>query len=244
MSKNWNTCKVSLVNMTNGTEIAYLIGMMKIQRFDGQNVSGSSPILEVRTMIPVRQRVYTGICDAHAPASVCRLLHELGAALGKSRFTLRSGGNGPGELALERGATSVHANRQIYLPWPGFNHHSSPLHQIPDGAFKISSSLEPNWVLLGRNSRKLKARVTLELFGKKLDRPSLFLLCWTPSGKGQGDCADAIALAQHADIPVIDLGKYDLHDPTAALTAVIDALHSIDIEAQLSSSSGQMLLAV
>ena len=90
------------------------------------------------------------------------------------------------------------------------------------------------------------ARVWLQLMGKKMDRPSLFLLCWTPSGKGYGDCADAIALAQHSDIPVIDLGKYDWMEPAQALQAVVDELEPLDIEAHVlsSSASGQMLLAV
>ncbi|HSP07292.1 MAG TPA: hypothetical protein VLR94_08950 [Acidobacteriota bacterium] len=193
--------------------------------------------LKFRTDIPVQNRVYTGVCDSHAPARICEFLEDLGAALGELKFILRSGGSGRGELALERGATRVLGHSEVYLPWGGFNRHASSLHHIPEDAFRLCADVEPKWQYLGRGSRKLMARACMEMLGKKLSRPSLFLICWTPFGAGEGDCRSAILLARMKGIPILDLGKFD--------TLPLDdlAFHTADFLAQFGIESIRKPLA-
>lgn len=196
------------------------------------------------TDIPVRSRVYTGVCDSHAGTRICDFLEDLGAALGELKFVLRSGGTGRGEMALERGATRVLGHREVYLPWGGFNRHASPLHRIPEDAFRLCADVEPNWQYLGRGSRKLMARACMEMLGKKLSRPSLFLICWTPFGAGEGDCRTAILLARMRGIPVLDLGRFDALPLDDMMFHVIDFLAQQGIEADKKPPARQMHLAM
>lgn len=200
--------------------------------------------LKFQTDIPVRSRVYTGVCDSHAPSRICDFLEDLGAALGELKFVLRSGGSGKGEMALERGATRVLGPREVYLPWGGFNRHTSPLHRIPEDAFRLCADVEPNWQYLGRGSRKLMARACLEMLGKKLSRPSLFLICWTPFGAGEGDCRTAILLARMRGIPVLDLGKFDTLPLDDLMFHVADFLAQHGIESERMPMARQMHLAM
>jgi hypothetical protein len=197
-----------------------------------------------RTEIPVRQRVYTGVCDSRAGSRVCVLLEHLGAALGELKFVLRSGGASQGEQALEKGAMRVLGPREVYLPWAGYNRHASPLHRIPDDAFRLCADVEPHWQYLGRGRRKLMARACMELFGKNLARPALFVVCWTPFGSGDGDCSTALLLSRARGIPILDLGMYDSLPLDELEYHVCDFLAQIGIHSETSVGPHQMHLAI
>lgn len=202
------------------------------------------PRFEFHTQIPVRMRVYTGICDSRAGSRILSVLENLGQALGELKFVLRSGGSGKGELALERGATRVLGPREVYLPWAGYNCHGSPLHRIPDDAFRLAADVEPKWQFLGRGRRKLMARASMELFGKNLARPSLFVICWTPFGSGEGDCSTALLLSRARGIPILDLGKFDNLPLDELVLHVADFLSQLGIDSDSPQSAKQMHLAM
>jgi len=193
--------------------------------------------------IPVRARTYTVITDHRASYKAMRILESISEALAPLKFKLRSGASGSGEVAAERGANRAQGAVEIYLPWAGYNRHTSPLYQIPEDAFRISADLEPNWLHIGRNPRKFMARSAMQLFGKRLSQPSLFLLCWTPGGSGEGELSHAIQLAKTRGIPVLDIGIFDSLPQPEALRAAFDALAQFGIE-QVSTSTHQMRLAV
>lgn len=160
-------------------------------------------------MYPVRLRVYTGICNQRPPSSACQLLDRVAAFLAREKFTLRSGASGKGELVLEKAAVFAGGKTEIYLPWPGYNHHASRLFKIPREAFGVAASFEPRWMYFGKPARRVAARGCVQLLGKELDRPSRFLICWTEYGSGSGNCELALRIASANDIPALDLGKFD-----------------------------------
>lgn len=49
-------------------------------------------------------------------------------------------------------------------------------------------------------------RNTYQVLGPDLKTHSEFVLCWTPSGRGEGGTGQAIRIARAYHIPVYDLG--------------------------------------
>lgn len=231
--------------MACGLQHTYSMSMtMSRGMASAAHVLAPAPVaLKLEQAIPIRSRVYTVVCDLRASFKVIRILETLGETLAPLKFKLRSGATCAGEVAAERGARRAQGSVEIYLPWAGYNRHTSPLYQIPEDAFRISADLEPNWLHLGRNQRKFMARCTVELFGKKLSKPSLFVLCWTPSGSGEGELRHLIQLATTRGIPILDIGSFDSLPQAEALRATLDWLAQFGVE-QVSTSSHQMRLAV
>ena len=66
---------------------------------------------------------------------------------------------------------------------------------------------------MGRNS--------YQVMGKELNDPVLFVLCWTHLGQGSGGTGQAIRIAKHQGIPVLDLGKVSLDDAADQINQII-----------------------
>ena len=48
-------------------------------------------------------------------------------------------------------------------------------------------------------------RNTFQVLGKNLVNPSKFILCWTPNGKITGGTGQALRIAEHFEIPIINM---------------------------------------
>ena len=105
------------------------------------------------------------------------------------------------DLAFEKGAK----NKEIYLPWKGFNENESPLYNTSKEAFNIAEKLHPNWPACRQGAKKLHARNIHQVLGKDLKTPSAFLVCWTPKAELVGGTRTALVLAQENDIPIFNL---------------------------------------
>lgn len=100
-------------------------------------------------------------------------------------------------------------DKEIFLPWPGFNDSKVPFVEIPPEAFDIAEKIVPWWSNCSEGARKLHARNVMQVLGARLDDPVEMVVCWTEGGKEKGGTRTAIVLAQKHKIPVYNFGSND-----------------------------------
>lgn len=151
-------------------------------------------------------RPYTGIGSRSTPLSALSCISFLAEKLDALGFTLRSGAAPGADAAFEKAAS----RKEIFLPWKGFNGSDSEIVDQSAEAFDIASSIHPNWSKLSAAGRRLHARNCHQVLGRDLNSPSLFVLCWTQNAMTVGGSATAINLARASNIPVINLGLWQM----------------------------------
>ena len=152
-------------------------------------------------------KYYTGIGSRETPANIFSIMTQLAHVLDKQGYVLRSGGAEGADSAFEAGST----NKEIYLPWKGFNNNTSNLYMVNPEAFTLAKEFHPAWHRLSAGGRKLMARNMHQVTGKDLQTFSNFVICYTPNGALTGGTAQAIKYAKSLEIEVINLGnKEDL----------------------------------
>lgn len=150
-------------------------------------------------------------------------MEKIAIRLAAHGYVLRSGGADGADTAFERGAT----NKEIFLPWKGFNQNASTFFTPSYNAFRMAEKLHPNWAGLKPPVRKLMARNAHQVIGRNLDSPVTFVLCWTPDGCERhadrtiktGGTGLAISLADTQGIPVINMANPDY---MARLTEIVE----------------------
>lgn len=153
--------------------------------------------------------IYAGIGSRETPPEVLDIFEKLGYWLAKRGVILRSGHADGADSAFEKGCVKANGNAEIFIPWPGFNgSNSKHVLKENDGAYDIARKFHPRFDYLSQGAQKLQARNSYQILGYDLSTPSDFVLCWTKKGSGKGGTGQAIRLAQHYDIPVLDFGKY------------------------------------
>ena len=142
---------------------------------------------------------YAGIGSRKTPAEVLAIMKVVAEFLDRKGWTLRSGGAIGADQAFESGAKE---NKEIYLA----------TQTIPKWAFKMAESFHPNWPACSDYARKLHARNSLIMFGKKSPKLVHFVVCWTEGGLKKGGTGQAIRIADKFGIPVFDMGIYQTED--------------------------------
>lgn len=154
---------------------------------------------------------YTGVGSRDTPASVMTLITNLAALLNQRGWRLRSGGARGADTAFEDGAGD---NKDIYLPYKGFEGNRSNLYHIAPECFTLASQLHSAWHNCNDFSKKAHARNTMQVLGKNLDTPSAFLVCYTRDGalteaqtsSSTGGTRTALVLADRRNVPILNLG--------------------------------------
>jgi len=152
---------------------------------------------------------YAGIGSRETPQEILELFESLGTYFANKGFKLRSGGADGSDKAFENGCDKVNGDKEIYLPWSGFQNSDSKLIVSNPKAFEIAQKYHPYWFNLKQGAQKLQARNSHQVLGQDLETPSAFVICWTKKGKGSGGTGQAIRIAKAYDIPVFDMGKYN-----------------------------------
>lgn len=170
---------------------------------------------------------YTGVGSRSTPSSIMALMSHTASVLENHGYTLRSGGAPGADYAFEEGV--VHdCNKEIWVPWIGFNSNNST--NIPSArAYDIASTVHPAWDRLKESHRLLHARNIHQVLGADLNTPSSFLICWTENADVKGGTATAIRLAHRYNIPVINIGVWR-NDITLAADGLECALAIADPE--------------
>ena len=159
---------------------------------------------------------YTGIGSRTTPNDVMLRMFAYASIFKQLGYTLRSGGSKGADTAFELG--SGDGDKEIYLPWEGFNNNPSPFFTIDADAFNLAIEVYGNGMMYAKPStRNLLSRNVYQVLGLTLDVPSEFVVCWTPDGcekaedrtRATGGTGVAIALASMRDIPVFNLKNGD-----------------------------------
>ena len=158
------------------------------------------------------QMIYTGIGSRKTPDEIQDVMGEIAKMLGDKDYTLRSGGAFGADDAFEWGCDMVNGKKEIYLPWEGFNDNDSPLYTLSAEAYEVAEEVYgARWRNIGVGTMKLMARNMYQVMGATLDKPSDFVVCWTPDGattkrtSRTGGTGQAIAYANMNSIPVYNL---------------------------------------
>lgn len=155
---------------------------------------------------------YTGIGSRRTPKEILVAFCYLGRELALRNYTLRSGGAEGADSCFEKGCDLVIGEKEIYLPWKGFNNNPSELFIYSNlkEAMQLAEKHHPYFNRLRPAARKLIARDGYQVLGKDLKTPSDFVICWTPGGSGEGGTGQAIRIARAYGIKVCDFGKYPI----------------------------------
>jgi len=154
-------------------------------------------------------KFYAGIGSRATPPSVLLTFARIAKRLEALGYTLRSGGAAGADTGFEMGVQNP-KNKEIYLPWKGFNNSQSELFVISEGATIMASQFHPRWSALKPAGRKFMARNCYQVLGYNLIEPVDFIVCWTPNGQVTGGTGQALRMAAEFNIPVINFGQEDL----------------------------------
>jgi hypothetical protein len=155
---------------------------------------------------------YTGIGSRQTPLHILDLMKKFAVYLAKNDFVLRSGGADGADNAFEQGCNSVCGKKEIYLPWQGFNNNSSTLYGMTDGAKDIARRFHPNWYNLSVAAEELHTRNVYQILGCDLKTPSSFVICWTKDGLASGGTGQALRIAKHHSVPILNLYNLQKYD--------------------------------
>jgi len=150
---------------------------------------------------------YCGIGSRKTAPNLLLIMEQIGEDLAKLGYILHSGGAEGADQAFEVGCDKVNGPKQVFLPWKGFNSHTSPLYDIPEEAFYIAEEQHPAWNLCSQGAKKLHARNIQQILGLDLQTPVDFVICNTEGGELVGGTATAVSLANSLGIPVLNLGE-------------------------------------
>lgn len=158
----------------------------------------------------MKNLTYAGIGSRETPMEIINLMMEIGEFLALRNVILRSGHAGGADLAFESGCDIGNINnKEIWLPWSKFNGSDSKFVVSSPEAFALAEKFHPAWDRCSQGARKLHARNMHQVLGADLNTPSDFVICYTKNGMMTGGTAQAIRLANHYNIPVFNIGKYD-----------------------------------
>lgn len=130
--------------------------------------------------------------------------------LAKLGYTCNSGGADGADSAFEKGAV---INRQIFLPWDGFNGkrvesmnkmHNTWKYSVPPFNEELVRKYHPKPSALSEDGWKFMSRNSYQVLGEDLKTPVEFVLCWTQEGKLKGGTAQALRIAKDKDIPIFN----------------------------------------
>ena len=127
-------------------------------------------------------------------------------------YILRSGGATGADTAFELKIGNP-GYKEIWLPWEGFNNNPSKLflpstlerYPVCKQAIEIAKKYHPTWDKLKYGAQRMMVRNVFQVYGKMLQYPVDFIVCWTKDGKATGGTGQAIRIAMDNNIPVFNL---------------------------------------
>ena len=157
-------------------------------------------------------KYYAGIGSRETSPGIEPMIEEISKILNKFGYVLRSGGADGSDYMFEK---YFDGEKEIYLPWKGFNKNDSDLYldnidpDLIEKSKEIAKKFHPSWNFLSDGGRKLMIRNTFQILGKDLETPSSFVVCWTPGGKITGGTGQALRIAKSLSIPIFNLYDKD-----------------------------------
>lgn len=150
-------------------------------------------------------KIYAGIGSRSCPQEILDKITFIAEKLGANGWLLRSGGADGADKAFETGCDNVNGQKEIFIPWPGFNGSKSLLNTPNKDAFILASTIHPAWDNLSHGGKKLHARNCYQVLSSDLLTPANLIICYTLNGKDIGGTRTAIVLARKYNIKIINL---------------------------------------
>lgn len=122
--------------------------------------------------------VYAGIGSRQTPEPVLKLMEMIAKKCAQRNTILRSGGATGADNAFEQGCDSENGDKEIFLPWPGYNGKQG-ITPANSKVIKIAQTFIPNILEIDRSKRLLLLRNIHIILGKDLRSPCGFVICWT-----------------------------------------------------------------
>jgi len=154
---------------------------------------------------------YAGIGSRKTPPEILEKMKVIGYVLATDGYVLRSGGAEGADSAFETGCDKAKGEKQIFLPWKGFNDNQSFLHTPSPEAFELAAKYHPSWNFLKHGAKCLHARNSHQVLGEDLMTPVRFVICYS---EGTGGTEQALRIAEKFSVPIINL-----YDASSFLTA-------------------------
>ena len=151
--------------------------------------------------------IYTGIGARKTPSNIISHMRELARLMADAGHTLRSGGAEGADEAFENGCIDQSGKMEIYLPWRGFRGNPSDLGYVTEEARNVAKQFHPYWHNLREPARNFMGRNGYQVLGLDLKTPTDLVICWTPDGKVAGGTGQALRMAQHYRIPILNFGS-------------------------------------
>lgn len=164
--------------------------------------------------------IYAGIGARKTPKEFLTYMNVLGQFMASEGHTLRSGGATGADKAFEQGCDAQQGNKEIYLPWKGFNGNPSELYGTTREARILAGEFHPNWPNVGPTGRDFMGRNCYQVLGQDLETPTNFVICWTPNGKVIGGTGQALRMANYYEIPVLNFGHHSLEEIEEAINSL------------------------
>lgn len=161
---------------------------------------------------------YAGIGARETPEAVLGKMARVGELLAKKGWILRSGGAKGADTAFERGADRVEGRqKEIYLPWDGFDPERNGQKRYADNKTSFADPISPLHIELAAayhdkfdrlksGGQNLMARNGSQMLGRKLERPSNIVICWTEGGQVVGGTGQALRMAEDLGAKVVNIG--------------------------------------
>lgn len=141
---------------------------------------------------------YAGIGSRKTPSDCLAYMQDIALGFAKLGYILRSGGARGADTAFEDGCKIANGKREIYLA-----------EDATPEAMEHAAEFHPNWHACSPYAKRLHARNSMIILGGRLNDPVDFVVCWTPSGVKIGGTAQALRVAEHYEIPIINVGDED-----------------------------------
>ncbi|AGH07401.1 DprA-like DNA recombination-mediator protein [Sulfitobacter phage phiCB2047-B] len=151
-----------------------------------------------------KELTYAGIGARRTPIQYRTSMEKAASSLAKMGFILHSGAAQGADESFELGCNSVQGRKRIFLPFKGFRRHQSEYCNPSKEARIIASTFHPNWENVGNTGRNFHARNVYQVLGFDMRTPVCFVLCWTPNGKHVGGTGQALRMADHYEIPILN----------------------------------------
>ena len=129
-------------------------------------------------------------------------MEEIGNFMSHWGYTLRSGGASGADTAFERGCDAADGQKEIYVPWIGFNGRKDGIVGAHGKSLAMAQQYHPAWDRCSPGARKLHARNCCQILGLTLDDPVQLVVCWSP---GHGGTEQALRIAKDYQIPIFNL---------------------------------------
>lgn len=163
--------------------------------------------------------IYAGIGSRKTPISVQVEMNEISYELEKLGFTLRSGNALGADKAFEGKPQLWEKAGDTVIKWSNYPFKINKkeiftVKDVDEEARGIAKEIHPNSNISGY-VLDLHARNVYQIFGRDLDKPVDFVLCWTPDGcethqdrkYGTGGTGQAISYASLKGIPIINMNS-------------------------------------